>query len=60
MSKKTKVKILHDIPQEKAKKDDIGYIDGYVRGGNNRTYACVVISNFISLVPLGFLEVENE
>lgn len=29
-----------------------GYIDGYVQGGDNAPYACVVIDDRIVLVPI--------
>lgn len=34
-----------------------GYIDGYVRGGNNTPFACVVIGEDIKLIPLRALQV---
>lgn len=54
---KTKVQVIHDIEQEKAKKGDIGYIDGYTMGSDGRLYASVVIKDFISLIPVYLLKV---
>ena len=48
---KTQVEVKQDIYQEQAKKGDRGYIDGYIRGANERLYAVVVIKDFISLIP---------
>jgi len=53
---KTKVKVLGDVHQEHAKKGDIGYIDGYIRGACDRPHAVVVIGKKFSLVPLYMLE----
>lgn len=39
---KTEVIFLNDQHQESFKKGDIGYIDGYVTGGDGRPYAIVV------------------
>ena len=49
---KTYVRIIKDEPGEPAKSGDIGYIDGYVRGGNDVPYAVVVIQKTISLVSI--------
>jgi len=54
---KTKVKILGDVHQENAKNGDIGFIDGYVRGGDDRPYAVVVIGKSLSFVPIYQIEV---
>lgn len=54
---KTKVRVICDVLQEQAKKDDIGYIDGYVQGGDGRPYCVVVIKNFLSLIVAHQLEV---
>lgn len=39
---KTVVKVLNDVYQSRLKKGDIGYIDGYLRGGDDRPYVQVV------------------
>lgn len=50
----TNVIITKDVYQSDVKKDDVGFIDGYVRGGDNTPLA-VFIRHFdgaIDLVPL--------
>lgn len=47
---KTKVQIMKKADQCMFNVGDIGYIDGYVRGGDNRPYAVVVIGGMIDLV----------
>ena len=54
---KTRIKLRDDVPQSVLKKDDVGYIDGYVTGGNGRPYAAVVIGKTVGLVMLYNLEV---
>jgi len=54
---KTKVEITSDVHQERAKKGDIGYIDGYCRGGNDMPYAMVVIGENVCMVPMYQLKV---
>ena len=56
---KTKVEITSDVHQERAKKGDIGYIDGYVRGGDERPYSVVIIGEYVCLVPVFQLKVIN-
>lgn len=48
---KTKVELLFDSPYDQARKGDVGYIDGWVRGANDKAYAVVVIRDFICFVP---------
>lgn len=57
---KTKIRVIGDVHQSRLKKDDIGYIDGYVRGGDDRPYAVVVKDNIIDLAPIYMLEVFSE
>ena len=54
---KTKVRIKDQYYQCELKRGDIGYIDGYVSGGDNRPYAVVVVKDKIDLVPIHALEV---
>jgi len=49
---KTKVKIKNNYYQGMFDKGDIGYIDGYVRGGNDVPLAAVVVNEKIDLVPI--------
>lgn len=55
---KTKVKIICDVPNSMLKKGDSGYIDGYVRGGNDVPYAIVVVGEYIGFVNLYMLKVD--
>ena len=54
---KTKVKIDQDVNESMLRKDDIGYIDGYVTAADGRPYAVVVIpsTNVIDMCPLNLL-----
>lgn len=54
---KTFVRVTSDVNNGQAKKGDIGYIDGYVRGADDVPYAIVVILDLLSFVPLNKLEV---
>lgn len=54
---RTMVRIKKNVYQEQAKEGDVGYIDGYVRGGNNTPLVVIIIKDFISLVPFYQLEV---
>jgi len=58
MEGKTRVMIKHDDNHYKEyKKGSVGYIDGYVRGGTDAPYACVVIGESVHMVPLHSLKV---
>ena len=55
---KTKVEILHDDHQyQEYKQGERGYIDGYIRGGNDVPCCCVVIGERIVLVPFTCIKV---
>ena len=54
---KTKVELINDNPQSQLMKGDKGYIDGYVRAANNRSYAAVVVDDKIDLVAIYNLKV---
>ena len=54
---KTKVELTMDNPQSELKKGNKGYIDGYVRAADNRSYAVVVVDDKIDLVPVYLLKV---
>jgi hypothetical protein len=49
---KTKVKIRTNYHQGAFKEGDEGYIDGYVRGGNDVPLAAVVCNKMIDLVEI--------
>ncbi len=55
---KTKVKINYtDNEDRDFNKGEVGFIDGYVRGGNNVPLAAVIIGKRITLVPIHGLDV---
>jgi hypothetical protein len=54
---KTKVRVIMDTNQCSLKSGDIGYIDGYCRGGNDVPYAVVVVGIKMDFIPLYALEV---
>jgi hypothetical protein len=58
---KTRVIVNQDDPQyNEFKKGEVGYIDGYVRGGEGIPYAAVVIEDRIQLIAFRFLTVSKE
>lgn len=54
---KLQVNIIGSPDHCRLKKGDQGYIDGYVRGGDDRPYAVVVCRHIIEMIPLHALEV---
>ena len=57
---KTKVRIICDSHHYDVHKGDVGYIDGYIRGGDDTPYAVVVIGKSFSLVPLYAIELYED
>ena len=61
---KTEIEIKIEHQQSSFKVGDKGYIDGYIKGGDNRPYCCVVIGESIELIPFYCLKIiktlENE
>jgi len=58
MKNKTKVEIVESFQHmEDCKIGDMGYIDGYVRGGDGRPYAVVIIGCKLKMIPIYCLEV---
>ena len=55
--KKIYVKILYNDRYGDFKENDIGYINGYVQGGDNIPYIVVVFKHRISLVQIGGVRV---
>lgn len=53
---KTKAIIQNNVPQSDLKKNDVGYIDGYVNGADSRPYAVFVrddgLINLVSTTQL--------
>lgn len=65
---KPRVKIQHDSQHGEYSKNDVGIVDGYVRGGDNRPYAVVIlkrskkvkqVGTFV-MVPLNSIEIDDE
>lgn len=55
---KTKVEIIADDGRyHDYKKGQVGYIDGYMRGGDDTPLACIVTGDRVIMVPLYFLKV---
>ena len=57
---KTKVRITCTSIYEDFHKGDVGYVDGYIRGGDDTPCAVVVIGKSFSLVPLYAIELYEE
>lgn len=57
MEGKTRVLIKDNYNQATHKVDQVGFIDGYLRGGDNRPYAVVIVRDIIDMVPLHCLKV---
>ena len=57
---KTKVRITCDSRYNEYHKGDIGYVDGYCRGGDNIPYAVVVIDKMFVLVPIYAIELYED
>jgi hypothetical protein len=57
MEGKTKVEIISDTNQCRIHKGAKGYIDGYIRGGNDTPYAAVVSGDTVDLVPTYALKI---
>lgn len=49
----------NDNQHKEYTKGDSGYIDGYVRGGDNTPYAVVVVKKKLVMVPLHSLTVNS-
>lgn len=57
---KERLKILviaTDTQHGDFKQGQTGYIDGYIRGGNDTPFACVIIGSKLVLCPFNVLEV---
>jgi hypothetical protein len=49
---KTKVKIIGEHDYRFFKIGDRGYIDGYIKGGDDRPCAVVIVGGELELVPI--------
>ena len=57
---KTKVRITCDSYNYNLHKGDVGYVDGYLQGGDNINCAVVVIGKSFKLVPLYMIELYED
>lgn len=57
---KTKVRITYDSHHYDVHKGDVGYVDGYMRDGNNVPCAVVVIGKSFNFVPLHMIELYED
>ena len=57
---KTKVRVTCNSYYYDVHEGDIGYVDGYLRGGDNTPYAVVVIGKSFNLVPLNMIELYED
>ena len=57
---RTKVRITCTSSYEDFHKGDVGYVDGYIRGGDDTPCAVVVIGKSFSLVPLYAIELYED
>jgi hypothetical protein len=55
---RTKVVVkFNDQEHKEYLKGEAGYIDGYIKGGDNRPYVVVVIGDRLTMIPFHCLEV---
>ena len=57
---KTKVRVTYNSYYYDVHEGDIGYVDGYLRGGDDTPYAVVVIGKSFKLVPLNMIELYED
>ena len=57
---KTKVRVTCNSYYYDVHEGDIGYVDGYLRGGDDTPYAVVVIGKSFKLVPLNMIELYED
>ena len=55
--KRIYVKTMYDDRYHDFKKGDVGYIDGYIQGGDSVPYIVVIFKNKLSLVQISGVEV---
>ena len=57
---KTKVRVTCNSYYYDVHEGDIGYVDGYIRGGDNTPYAVVVIGKSFNRVPVHIIELYKD
>lgn len=58
--KRVRVRFICDSPYKDWNSGDVGYIDGYCRGGDDVPYAVVITKSRIVMAPLETIRVTNE
>ena len=58
--KRIKVVVTARISDMQSVTEMVGYVDGYVRGGDNVPYVCVVFPTFIEMIPMNCLGVLDD
>lgn len=57
--KRVRVRFIYQSPYKDWNSGDVGYIDGYCRGGDNVPYAVVIVKDRIIMAPLDTIRVMN-
>ena len=58
--KRVRVRFIYDSPYKDWNSGDVGYVDGYCRGGDDVHYAVVIVKDRIVMAPLETIRVINE
>ena len=58
--KRLKVRFICDSHYKDWNSGDVGYIDGYCRGGDDVPYAVVIVKNRIVMAPLETIRVMTD
>lgn len=58
--KRVRVRFIYQSPHKDWNTGDVGYIDGYCRGGDDVPYAVVIVKGRIVMAHLEAIRVMNE
>ena len=58
--KRLKVRFIYQSPYKDWEPGDLGYVDGYCRGGDDVPYAIVIVKDRIVMAPLETIRVVEE
>ena len=58
--KRVRVRFIYDSPYKDWNSGDVGYVDGYCRGGDDVPYAVVIVKDRIVMAPLETIRVVEE
>ena len=58
--KRVRVRFICDSPYKDWKSGDVGYIDGYCRGGDGVPCAVVIVKDRVLMAPVDTIRVVNE